>query len=167
MLLMFAVLGLIEQEIRPARAEPSRLALLHPHRLLTFSSPCCWRMAVRLVLATSSAKALSRKTTWSLPPGPVPCATRRCPAPAAPLLRGRSAGRGRQAGCPHRCCGRSCRRSSSASMGTQRSRPSLSSSSKRMSCSVRSVLRCSTESWSVGQGCRGPAPRPGCCWSRA
>ena len=33
------------------------------YRLLTFSSPCCWRMAVRLVLATSSAKALSRNTT--------------------------------------------------------------------------------------------------------
>ena len=35
------------------------------------------------------------------------------------------------------------------SMGTVRSRPSLSSSSKRMSCSVRSVFRCSADSSSV------------------
>ena len=43
---------------------------LHPrYRLRTFSSPCCWRMAVRLVLATSSAKALSRKTTVVSPAG--------------------------------------------------------------------------------------------------
>jgi len=39
------------------------------YRLRTFSSPYCWRMAARLVLATSSVKALSRKTTVVSPAG--------------------------------------------------------------------------------------------------
>lgn len=42
---------------------------VHRHRLRTFLMPCCCRMAAMLVLATSSAKALSRNTQVVSPEG--------------------------------------------------------------------------------------------------
>ena len=91
----------------------SEVSWLAPYRLLTFSSPCCWRMAVRLVLATSSAKALSRKTTVSRPSGQVACARRRCRAPALDFSRLHSADKADEQGARRRCCGQACRQSSS------------------------------------------------------
>ena len=41
------------------------------YRLRTFPSSCCFRMATRFVLATSSSKALSRKTTAQSPAGEI------------------------------------------------------------------------------------------------
>ena len=103
-----------------------------------------------LDLATSSAKALSRKTTVVSPAG----FNSWCHATRA-RARGSTS-----------TCGTDWDRQTSSepppiewmswncfelpstfwvSSGTQRSRPSFSSSSNRMSCSVRSVLRCSME----------------------
>ena len=56
---------------------------LHAYKLRTLSRPCWLRMAVRLVLVTSSAKALSRKTMVVSPAG----ASSLCQA-AMPRARG-------------------------------------------------------------------------------
>ena len=101
---------------------------------------------MRLVFPTSSAKALSRNTTWVSPAGDnclchftIPkdkdsasslliCGARQVSKVPAPML---------WTVLPEMIF---------CSMGIVRSRPSLSNSSNKMSCSVRSVFRCSKAS---------------------
>jgi hypothetical protein len=103
-----------------------------------FWIPCCSRMAARLVLATSSAKALSRKTQVVSPAGAMALCHSTMPWASGSTSSWMIFSARQASKTPPPMAWTSLSAILRFSIGTHRSRPRFSSSSMRMSASVRS-----------------------------